>query len=264
MNENLTQGSKQETERAIVTGATSGIGRAIATRLAQRGAIVGVVGRNSQAAESLKEEIEGNNGEAMVLLCDVGDVNQVEETVKKFVAAYGGIDTLVSSAGIARIGTAIDCTLEDWDETMAANINGTFYLAKYGMPELLKTKGTFTAIGSDASVRASCNFSAYITSKYALNGFVKSLALDYGKHGVRCNIICPGFVETPMADQLLGDLPDDSVEFYRKSIPLGRFAAPGEVAEAVAFITSDAADYINGIEFRLDGGSTAGDFTAPE
>jgi meso-butanediol dehydrogenase/(S,S)-butanediol dehydrogenase/diacetyl reductase len=141
---------------------------------------------------------------------------------------------------------------------MATNLNGAFYLARYTIPFLIQSRGTFTAISSDAGVQAAAGFAAYIASKHALNGMVKSMALDYGKHGVRCNAVCPAFVETPMADALLKDASAAELAYYRGIVPLGRFATPDEVAAAVAHITSSEASYVNGLMYRLDGGSTAG------
>jgi NAD(P)-dependent dehydrogenase (short-subunit alcohol dehydrogenase family) len=250
--------SKIERERAFVTGATSGIGRAIAVRLASRGAVVAIGGRNRVAAENVAVDVEAAGGEARISILDVSDAAQVEASVKSFVNDYGGIDTVVASAGIALTGSVTDCSLDDWDRLLATNLNGTFYLARYAMPELIKTKGTFTAISSDAGVQAACGFAAYIASKHALNGLVKSLALDYGKYGVRCNTVCPAFVETPMADQLLKDVSAAELAYYRGIVPLARFAIPEEVAAAVAHLTSSEASYVNGLMYRLDGGSTAG------
>ena len=245
-------------ERAFVTGATSGIGRAIAVRLAKRGAVVAIGGRNQKSAESVAADVAAAGGEAFVTIHDVSEAAQVEPAVKAFVASYGGIDTVVSSAGIALTGSVTDCSLEDWNRLLATNLNGAFYLARYTIPELIKTKGTFTAISSDAGVQAACGFAAYIASKHALNGLVKSLALDYGRHGVRCNTVCPAFVETPMADQLLQGASAAELAYYRGIVPLARFAVPEEVAAAVAHLTSSEASYVNGLMYRLDGGSTAG------
>jgi NAD(P)-dependent dehydrogenase (short-subunit alcohol dehydrogenase family) len=245
-------------ERALVTGATSGIGRAIVIRLARRGATVAVVGRNRAAADTVAREVEAAGGRAHVSITDVSKPGEVEAAVAGFVAACGGLDTVVASAGIAVGGSVTDCTLEDWDRLMATNLNGAFYLARYTIPFLIQSRGTFTAISSDAGVQAAAGFAAYIASKHALNGMVKSMALDYGKHGVRCNAVCPAFVETPMADALLKDASAAELAYYRGIVPLGRFATPDEVAAAVAHITSSEASYVNGLMYRLDGGSTAG------
>lgn len=247
-------------ERAFVTGATSGIGWATARRLAGRGAIVGIVGRNADAAMKLRDEIEAAGGEAFVTLADVGKVEEVEAAVAKFTEAYGGIETVVASAGIAPVGNVLETTLEDWDQCISINLNAVFYLARFTMPELIKTKGTFTIISSDAGIWGDSNFVSYIASKHGVHGLLKSLALDFGKFGVRTNAICPGFVETPMTDQLMADFPTEKVEALRKAIPLARFARPEDVADVVAHLSSDEARHANGLEYRLDGGKTCGHY----
>jgi meso-butanediol dehydrogenase / (S,S)-butanediol dehydrogenase / diacetyl reductase len=250
-------------ERAIVSGATSGIGRAVAIRLAQRGALVALLGRNSTAADAVAAEVISAGGTALAITTDVTSFQQVEAAVARFVGDYGGLETVVSCAGIAVTGTATSTTLEDWHRVLDTNLNGTFYLARCTIPELVKTRGTFTAISSDAGVQAACGFAAYCASKHALQGLVKCLALDYGRYGVRCNAVCPGFVETPMAEQLLKDLSPAELAYYKASVPLGRFAQPEEVASAVAHLSSNEAIYVNGLMYRIDGGSTAGYYVAP-
>jgi len=253
----------KQRERAIVTGATSGIGRAIAIRLGQRGAIVGLVGRNAEAAGRVADEISDSGGSAFVSLADVSDATQVQASVKRFVNEYAGVDTVVACAGIATTGSVTECTIDDWNRLQGTNVNGTFYLAHYTIPELVKTRGTFTAIGSDAGIQGACGYAAYITSKHAVNGLIKSLALDYGRHGVRCNAVCPGFVDrTPMAEQLLRNLSPTEVAYFKAIVPLGRFAYPEEVAAAVAHLSSAEASYVNGMLYRIDGGSTAGYYLA--
>ncbi len=208
MESNRTRGETGTTgrERAIVTGAPSGIGRAVAVRLARRGTIVSIVGRNEAAARAAADEVQKAGGVAFINVFDVADPAQVEAGVERFVKSHGGVETVVSAAGIAVTGTATTTSLADWKRVMDTNLNGSFYLARFTIPELIKTRGTFTAISSDAGVQAACGYAAYTTSKHGLQGFVKCLALDYGRLGVRSNAVCPAFVETPMADQLLKDV----------------------------------------------------------
>lgn len=245
-------------ERAMVTGATSGIGRAIAIRLAARGAVVAILGRNAQRAQSVADEVAAAGGIAWIGLCDASNAQAIDATVANFVAAHGGIDTAVASAGIALAGTLAQTSVADWRAIMATNLDGTFYLAKSVMPELIKARGTFTAISSDAGVQGACGYVAYSAAKHALHGLIKCLALDHGRDGVRANAVCPSFVETPMADQLLADTSAEELEFYKNAVPIGRFARPDEVAAAVAHLSSSEASYVNGLMYKIDGGSTAG------
>jgi NAD(P)-dependent dehydrogenase (short-subunit alcohol dehydrogenase family) len=254
--------STKKSERAIVSGATSGIGRAVAVRLGARGAVVGLIGRNRKAAERVAHEVETSGGGACILQADVSNAQELQDAVRNFVTQHGGVNTVVASAGIALTGRVTDCELSDWDRIMATNLNGAFYLARFTIPELLKSRGTFTAISSDAGHQGACDYSAYCASKHALNGLIKCLALDYGGQGVRCNAVCPGFVETPMAERLLKDATAAEVSYFKRIVPLGRFARPEEVAAAVAHLSSDEASYVNGMIYKLDGGTSAGFYSA--
>lgn len=260
MVERLRDTSAEAPERALITGATSGIGRATAIRLAKRGATVGIVGRNSAAAEEVRKTISDFGGTARVILGDVGAADEVARVVGEFVAITGGIETVVASAGVAPVGSAVDATLEDWNLAMNINLNAVFYLAKYAVPELIKTKGSFTIISSDAALWGDSNFAGYIASKHGVHGLMKSMALDFGKFGVRTNAVCPGFVATPMADRLLAGKSETEMAAITAKTPLGRHALPEDVANVVAHLSSDEARHANGVEYRLDGGKTAGHY----
>lgn len=243
-------------ERALVTGATSGIGEAVARRLGRRGALVGVLGRNAAAADMVCATVVAEGGTALPLIADVADPDQVAAAVERFASHGGGIDTVVASAGIGAAGTVIDTDIADWRRIVDVNLGGVFFAAKFTMPFLLASRGTFTAISSDAGITGGSGFAAYSASKHGVVGLVRCLALDHGPSGVRSNVICPAFVETPMISELS---PADR-DFFEKAVPLGRFATADEVAAAVAFLSSAEASYFNGAVHHLDGGSTAGYF----
>jgi meso-butanediol dehydrogenase / (S,S)-butanediol dehydrogenase / diacetyl reductase len=250
-------------ERVLVSGATSGIGRAIAIRLAARATAIGVMGRRREAAEKVAAEVRQAGCEAVVLVADVGQASQVENAVNDFVAAYGGLETVVASAGITVTAPVKDFALGDWERIVATNLGGTFYLARFSLPHLLESKGTFTAISSDAGTHGAPGYGPYCATKHGVNGLIKCMALEYGRQGVRCNAICPGFVETPMAHRLFDNMSAAELKYYKNSVPLGRFASAAEVAAVVDHITSSEAGYTNGLLYALDGGSTAGYYSGP-
>jgi meso-butanediol dehydrogenase/(S,S)-butanediol dehydrogenase/diacetyl reductase len=156
-----------------------------------------------------------------------------------------------------------DFGLNDWERIVATNLSGTFYLAKYTLPHLLGSKGTFTAISSDAGTHGAPGYGAYCATKHGVIGLIRCMALEYGRHGVRCNAVCPGFVETPMAYRLFDKMPEAELSYYKNSVPLGRFARAEEVAAVVSHLTSSEARYTNGMLYALDGGSTAGYYSSP-
>jgi meso-butanediol dehydrogenase / (S,S)-butanediol dehydrogenase / diacetyl reductase len=256
----MSASAAENLERAIVSGATSGIGRAVAVRLARRGAIVAILGRDKAKAELVAAEVKAAGGTPWTAIVDIVDMVALSDVVARFAAQFGGIDTVVSSAGIASTGTLTSTEPEEWHRIINTNLNGTYFLARAVMPDLIKTKGAFVAISSDAGVQGAQGYAAYATSKHALHGLIKCMALDYGPQGVRSHAVCPAFVETPMADALLASATPEEVDFFKKTIPLGRFAQPYEVADAVAHLTSAEAAFANGVFYRLDGGATAGYF----
>lgn len=255
--------SGSRTERVLVSGATSGIGKAVAVRLAARAAAVGVIGRREDAAKEVALLAREQGSDAEVLITDISKAEQVASAVMRFVTRFGGIDTVVSCAGIAIAAPVADFEVSAWENIVSTNLGGTFYLAKYTIPQLLRTRGSFTAISSDAGTQGAQGYGAYCATKHGVNGLVKCMALDYGSRGVRFNSVCPGFVETPMADRLFEGMSGAELDYYRRSVPLGRFASAEEVASIVAHLSSHEAAYTNGMMYALDGGSTAGYYSAP-
>lgn len=159
------------------------------------------------------------------------------------------------------MGTAPDLSLLEWSRAIEVNLTGVFLTAKYVVPQLEASGGgAFVALSSDAGIQGAAGFAAYCASKHGVIGLVKSLALDHGPHGVRCNAVCPGFVETPMAERIFADLPEAERERWRGTVPLGRFGRPEEVADAIAHLSSPQASYVNGHTYVIDGGGTAGYF----
>lgn len=244
---------------ALVTGGGSGIGAGVARRLAASGVTVALCDRDGNAAQNVRDEIAGAGGNAFAMQVDVTVENQVADFVSR-AAKHGGRPTIaVACAGIAALGQVTDMDSGLFRKVVDVNLTGVFMLAKHAIPHLRAGGGSFVAIASDAGLNGFQGFAAYCASKHAVVGLVKSLALDHGPEGVRCNAICPGYVETPMLDQLLAEL-GGSREEAAKAVPLGSLAKVEDVAKLVAFVTSDAAAYINGAMIPLDGGGTAGPY----
>ncbi|APG86467.1 oxidoreductase ucpA (plasmid) [Sinorhizobium americanum CCGM7] len=247
-------------ENAVVTGAASGIGAAVARRLWQRGANVFMIDRDVDGLRSVSSNADAHGGMVGIFQADVTDGEKIEGIFAE-ISRHGGVDSVVHCAGVARIGTVAEMDEATFDFVLNVNLKGTFLLAKHAMPFLVNRKGSFTAIASDAGTQGASGYAAYCASKHGVVGLIRSMALDHGPQGVRCNTICPGFVQTPMLDQLFADNPSDRA-YYEKTVPLGRFARPEDVAELAAFISSPAGAYLNGAVIALDGGSTAGYFSS--
>lgn len=250
-------------ESAVVTGAASGIGRATALALARRGAAVALLDRDGARAQALADEIGQAGGCALAVATDVTDSAQVKSALDQAARTHGGLDTVVAAAGIALTGSVLQMAEADWHRTIAVNLTGPYLTARHAMPHLLaRGGGSYVAISSDAGIRGSMGFAAYCASKHAVVGLVRCLALDHGHQGIRSNAVCPSFVDTPMAERLLADDNVPEKSFYERRVPLGRFARAEEVARVVLHLSSVEASYTNGMVYVVDGGTTAGTYTA--
>lgn len=247
-------------EIALITGAASGIGSAVATRLAGRGAHVILVDRSEEGLALKRTELEQQGARVETVVADVTDDAQMQAAAGR-AAEAGALRTVVACAGIESYGDVTTTTVETWNQTLAVNLTGVFLTARHTVPLLLEAgSGSFTAIASDAGVFGAQEYVAYCTSKHGIIGLIKCMALDHGPRGIRSNVICPGFVTTPMAERIFAETSADERAYYASTVPLGRFAEPTEVADAVAHLSSEQASYVNGLVYRLDAGSTAGYF----
>lgn len=240
-----------------VTGGGMGIGAAAARKFAQLGAAVAVLDRDAEAGSRTVTEL--NRGEARVeyFQCDVSSAADVEKAFSGIRKSFGGLDVLVSNAGIQRYGKSADVTEEQFDEVLAVNLKGLFLCAKHAVAMMRERGGgAIVALGSVQSVAAIENSAAYVTSKHGLLGLVRSLALDYAADNIRVNCVLPGSIDTPMLQWAVGLSPDpDSLlAQLRDRHPLGRLGTPDEVAKAIVFLASDWASFITGAALLVDGG----------
>jgi len=241
---------------ALVTGGTRGIGRAIAMSLAQAGAIVLVSGRDAAVGAEVVAAIEAAGGTAFCLTADLADDEAVGSLIGKSVAAAGKLDILVNNAGIDADAPAIDYDLEAWRRVLRFNLEIPFRLSQDAAQHFLaRDGGVIVNIASVLGFVAVGEACSYVAAKHGLIGLTKSLAVEWGKQGVRVNAIAPGLIQTDMTSYLWqGEHADRYVD---ARIPLGRIGQPRDIGGAVVFLASDAADFIHGQTIAIDGGFLA-------
>ena len=237
---------------AVVTGASRGIGRAIALELAGRGNLV-VINYNGSAekAEEVKKEIEQAGGEAVLMQCDVSRYADCEAFIKQIIREYGRLDILVNNAGITRDGLTMQMKEEDFDRVLEVNLKGTFHTIRFAARQMIKQKhGRIINMASVVGIHGNGGQANYSASKAGIIGLTKSVAQELAPRGITVNAVAPGFIETEMT----GALPEAVQEHAKQSIPLGRFGRTEDVAAAVGFLASEAASYITGQVLCVDGG----------
>lgn len=251
-NEKKTGNGLLEGQTAVVTGASRGIGRAIALRFASEGALVAVNYQGSkERAEAVKAEIEEQGGTALLYQCNVADFAACEEFLKAVTEQTGRLDILVNNAGITRDGLLMRMSEEDYDAVLNTNLKGTFNCIRFASRQMLRQKsGRIINISSVSGVLGNAGQANYSASKAGIIGLTKSAARELASRGITVNAIAPGFVNTEMTEGLSEKVKEGAVA----QIPLGKFGEPEDIAEAALFLASKGAGYMTGQVLHVDGG----------
>ncbi len=251
-----------ETLSAIVTGGASGIGLATARLLSERGARVAIVDADNQAIAKASESfnIAHNNNRTILIHADLAQPEEADGAVEQAARSFGRINAVVNSAGIQRYGSAEQTSLELWREVLDVNLTSAFLVSRAAIPHLRSDGGgSIVNVGSVQSTTAQRGAVAYVTSKHAILGLTRAMAVDHAHERIRVNCVCPGTVDTPMFrwTASLDKNPESVVKACEDMHPAGRIARPEEIAEVIAFLLTDAASFVNGTEIDVDGGLLA-------
>lgn len=246
---------------ALVTGAGSGIGAAISETFAAAGARVFVTDRDHASAEAVAQKIAAQGRSATALGLDVTDETGCDRCAQHVLALTGVLDVLVNNAGVGHVGTLLQTAGDDLDRLYAVNVRGVFNVSKAFLPSMLKRRaGVIINLASIGGIVGIRDRLAYCTSKFAVVGLTKSMALDHAMEGIRVNCICPGRVETPWVAQRLMEYPDPERARHEMTATqaVGRMGRPDEVAAAALYLASDESAFVTGSAFMIDGGWSAG------
>ena len=232
----------------LVTGAGSGIGRSTALRMDAEGATLIIVDINKGELIETKSSLKNKESTAKVL-----DISTLAD-VKKFFKGLNKLDALINVAGILRFDNSHEVQIDDWEKILNVNLTGTFFMCSYALPLLLKSKGAIVNVSSSAALGSHAWTAAYSASKGGISAFSKTLAVEYGMEGLNVNCVCPASIETPMSTN--PHMPKDiDTRLLKKIMPIdGVNRSPDEIASTIAFLASEDAIHINGIDLRVDGG----------
>lgn len=238
---------------ALITGASRGIGRAIAQRLAADGRHVILVSRSAPPLNDLKASIESAGGKASVCTVDVGDRDAFGQAIEGVLKEHGRLDILINNAGITRDGLLLRMSDEDWDEVLRVNLTSAFVACRAAARAMMKQRfGRIVNIASTSGLVGNAGQANYAAAKSALVGFTKTLARELGSKGITANVIAPGFVQTDMTS----GLPEAVTEQVQKAMAVPRLGTPDDIAAAVAYVSSDEAGFLTGQTLAVDGGLT--------
>ena len=243
---------------ALVTGGGSGIGRASALAFARKGATVVISDIAVAGGEETVRMVKAAGGEATFVKADVSKAAEIEALVKKVVETYGRLDCAFNNAGIeGELQQTTECSEQNWDRTLAVNLKGVWLCMKYEIPAMLKQgSGAIVNTSSIMGLTGAIRVPAYTAAKHGVAGITKAAALEYARHGIRINAVCPAPIYTPMLTKAFEKRPDIE-ERYARAEPMKRIGQPEEVGEAVAWLCSDRASYLTGLPMPVDGGYMA-------
>jgi dihydroanticapsin dehydrogenase len=245
---------------ALITGGAGAIGQATARRFASEGATVVVADREASRAEDVAAALRDTGADAMGIAVDVTSESSVQALVDRATDAYSRIDILFTCAGILVSGTVIETSLADWQRTLDVNLTGPFLASKHVLPVMIANGGgSIVHMSSTAGLVGETSIAAYCASKGGVLMLARQMALDYARQGVRVNVICPGWIDTPFNDPAIEAAggKDALLPFVDQMVPIGRQGTPEEVADVVAFLASDDARLMTGSVVTVDGGLTA-------
>jgi NAD(P)-dependent dehydrogenase (short-subunit alcohol dehydrogenase family) len=245
---------------ALITGGTSGIGKATARLFAQEGAKVAITGRNEARGQEVVHEIERADGAAIFIRSDVRFAEECRRAVEETVHVFGGLDVLFNNAGVFYPNTVLDSTEEEWDLTIDINLKGTYLMCKFALPTMIaQGSGVIINNASGWGLVGGGEAAAYCASKGGVVLMTKAMAIDHGRQGIRVNCICPGDVDTPMLieDARLRGMAWEAYLAEAANRPMGRIGEPDEIAKAVLFLASDDSSFVTGAALAVDGGGTA-------
>lgn len=237
----------------IVTGSASGMGRGFAQRFSQEGANVVLCDKDEDALRAVAAELPKER--TLAHACDVTDFDAVKKLVAAAVERFGALDVMVNNAGIASEGNVLEVPLDEWKKTIDTDLSGVFHGCRAALPELLKTRGCIVNTASVSGLGADWSMSAYNAAKGGVVNLTRAIALDFGAKGVRANAVCPSLTHTGMTEDMLKDKA--LVDKFMERLPLKRVAEPADIAGVVAFLASDDARFVNGVNLPVDGGVTA-------
>ncbi|WP_432089929.1 SDR family NAD(P)-dependent oxidoreductase [Streptomyces sp. NRRL F-5630] len=241
----------------LVTGAGSGIGRAIASGLARRGAAVAVLDVDEAAAHETAEKIAGAGGRAIAVRADIADENSVRSAIGRTVAEFGRLDVAVNNAAVSSSGRQLtEMRAQEWEGVLRVNLTGTFLCLKYEIPELRRAGGgAIVNIASGGGLHAIPLSPAYVAGKHGVVGLTKAAAVDYAADGIRVNAVAPGMTRTAHLDRATEGT--GMIAQHQALTPLGRLATPDEIADAAVWLCSDESSYVTGTTLSVDGGRRA-------